>query len=58
MQILYDLEQTRIAEATYTVSAAMKSLALLMMVFLPPNAVATIFGVNSLFTTKGEKVNG
>lgn len=58
MQILYDLKQTRIAEATYIDSAAMKSLALLTMVFLPPNAVATIFGANNLFTTKGEKVNG
>ena len=58
MQVLYNLKQTRIAEATYTDSAAMKSLALLTMIFLPPNAVATIFGANNFFTTLDGTVTG
>ena len=59
MQVLYNLKQTRIAEATYTDSAAMKSLALLTMIFLPPNAIATIFGANHFFqAASDDTVNG
>lgn len=58
MSILYNLKQTQIAEATYVDAAAMKALALLTIIFLPPTALATIFGANNFFQANDGTVDG
>jgi Mg2+ and Co2+ transporter CorA len=48
-QVLYNLMQSRIGDATLRDSSAMKSIAVLTMVFLPSTALATIFSMGSFF---------
>jgi len=48
-QVLYNLMRSRIGDETLRESSAMKSLAVLTMVFLPATAVATILSVDAFF---------
>ena len=49
IDVLNNFKQSRIAEATYMDSTAMKALAFITMIFLPPNALASVFGANGFF---------
>lgn len=50
LQVLYNLMQSRIGDKTLRNSSAMKSIAVLTMVFLPSTALATIFSMSSFFS--------
>lgn len=50
LQVLYNVMQSRIADETLRDSSAMKSIAVLTMVFLPSTALATIFSMSSFFS--------
>ena len=50
LQVLYNLMQSRIGDETLRDSSAMKSIAVLTMVFLPSTALATIFSMSSFFS--------
>ncbi|KIW34076.1 uncharacterized protein PV07_00876 [Cladophialophora immunda] len=48
-QVLYNLMQSRLGDEALRDSSAMKSIAVLTMVFLPATALATIFSIGAFF---------
>ena len=57
LQVLYNLMQSRIGDETLRDSSAMKSIALLTMVFLPSTALATIFSMGSFFSQTSDNAH-
>ncbi|OCL11792.1 hypothetical protein AOQ84DRAFT_361208 [Glonium stellatum] len=49
LQVLYDLMHSRIGDETLRDSSAMKSIPVLIIVFLPSTALASIFSMSSFF---------
>ena len=56
LRVLYNDMQQRIATETLRDSSAMKSIALLTMIFLPTTALAAIFSMSSFFDNKASGI--